>query len=228
MNPNSPLLDSNLLRRIAPLTLGGYGRFRHIVNEDGALPAKVKALCVAAAATSKGYHDMASRELRRARDLGLRFDEAASAAIVLSSVRGEAAALKFLEQLEAAYPGQQQDAAALQEIEVAPGEAEKNFLAYFGSMPPSLGKFFDVLPLGADAYYLMREGTINGTPLGKKFSELLLVTVLAADYSPLVSVHIKGARTAGASEAEIAEAIVCAVITSGLSAWVNGANAMDA
>lgn len=228
MNPNSPLLDSPLLRRIAPQTLGGYARFRQIINEDGALPARVKALCVAAAATSKGFHDMAGRELRRARDLGLRFDEASSAAIVLSSVRGEAAALKFLEQLDAAYPDEPQDTASLREIEVAPGEAEKNFLAYFGAMPPSLGKFFDVLPLGADAYYLMREGTINGTPLGKKVSELLLVTVLAADYSPLVSVHIKGARTAGAGEAEIAEAIVCAVVTSGLAAWVNGANAMDA
>ncbi len=227
MNKNSPLLDSPLLRRIAPLTLGGNGRFRKIVNEDGALPAKVKALFVAVAATTKGFRDMAKRELLRAQELGLSFDEASSAAIVLCSVRGEAAALAFIELLEGTYPGQTQGEVPLREIEVAPGEAEKNFLSYFGSMPPSLGKFFDLVPLGADAYYLMREGTINGTPLGPKYSELLLVTVLAADYSPLASVHIKGARTAGASEKEIAEAIICTVLTSGLSAWVSGANAMD-
>jgi alkylhydroperoxidase/carboxymuconolactone decarboxylase family protein YurZ len=126
------------------------------------------------------------------------------------------------------YPGSTGGAAPLRIKDVAPGEAEKNFLAYFGSMPPSLGKLAELLPLGADAYYLMREGTINGTPLGPKYSELLLVAVLAADYSPLAAVHIKGARTAGASEQEIAEAIVCTVATSGLSAWVSGAAAMDA
>jgi alkylhydroperoxidase/carboxymuconolactone decarboxylase family protein YurZ len=171
---------------------------------------------------------MASRELQRARQLGLELEEATAAAIVLSSVRGEGAALSFIEALEAVYPGSTGGEAPLRLKEVEPGEAEKNFLAYFGSMPPSLGKLTELLPLGADAYYLMREGTINGTPLGSKYSELLLVAVLAADYSPLTSVHIKGARKAGAGEREIAEAIVCTVATSGLSAWVSGSAAMDA
>jgi alkylhydroperoxidase/carboxymuconolactone decarboxylase family protein YurZ len=228
VSEDNALLGSPLLRRIAPLTLSGYARFRAIVDQDGALPAKVKALFVAVAATTKGYRTMALGELQRARRLGLSFEEASSAAIVLSSVRGEGAALTFIEALESVYPGSTGGGEPLRVREVAPGEAEKNFLAYFGAMPPSLGKLADLLPLGADAYYLMREGTINGTPLGAKCSELLLVAVLAADYSPLAAVHIKGARTAGASEHEIAEAIVCTVTTSGLSAWVSGAAAMDA
>lgn len=228
MNYESPLLQSALLRKIAPLTLGGYGRFRKIVDNDGALPSKLKAMFVAVAATTKGYREFALRELMRAKNLGLTFDEASSAAIVLSSVRGEGATLSYLATLEAAYPENKDGNEPLKEIEVAPGEAEKNFLAYFGNMPPSLGKFFSVLPSGADAYYLMREGTINGTPLGAKYSELLLVAVLAADYSPLASVHMKGARVAGANEEEIAETVVCTVLTSGLSAWVCGATAMDA
>lgn len=228
VSEDNALLGSPLLRRIAPQTLGGYARFRAIIDQDGALPAKVKALFVAVAATTKGYRQMALRELQRAQRLGLQFDEASSAAIVLSSVRGEGAALAFIDALESVYPESTGGEAPLRVMEVAPGEAEKNFLAYFGTMPPSLGKLASLLPLGADAYYLMREGTINGTPLGAKYSELLLVAVLAADYSPLTAVHIKGARTAGASEQEIAEAIVCTVTTSGLSAWVSGAAAMDA
>jgi alkylhydroperoxidase/carboxymuconolactone decarboxylase family protein YurZ len=171
---------------------------------------------------------MALRELTRAREMGLSFEEASAAAIVLSSVRGEGAAVSFIGALEAVFPGQTQGDEPFGEIDVEQGAAERNFLAYFGTMPPSLGKLAELLPLGADAYYLMREGTINGTPLGAKYSELLLVAVLAADYSSWASVHIKGARTAGASEPEIAEAIVCAVTTSGLSAWVSGATAMDA
>ena len=228
MSKDNLLLQSPLLRRIAPLTLGGYARFRTIVNRDGALPAKVKALFVSVAATTKGFRELALRELERARDLGLEFEEASAAAVVLSSVRGEGAALSFLDTLEVVYPQPTQGDEPLRDIEVAPGEAEKNFLAYFGTMPPSLGKLAKLLPVGADAYYLMREGTINATSLGPKYSELLLVAVLAADYSPLASVHIKGARTAGAAEPEIAEAILCTVLTSGLSAWVSGAAAMDA
>ncbi|MBD5805060.1 Carboxymuconolactone decarboxylase family protein [Azoarcus sp. Aa7] len=228
MTTQNRLLGSPLLRRIAPLTLGGYARFRRVIEEDGALPARIKVLFVAVAATTKGYREMASRELARAKELGLTFDEASSAAIVLSSVRGEGAALSFIAALEAVYPGETGGDEPLREIDVAPGEAEKNFLAYFGSMPPSLGKLASLLPLGADAYYLMREGTINGTRLGPKYSELLLVAVLVADYSPLAAVHIRGARTAGASEQEIAEAVVCTVATSGLSGWVSGATAMDA
>lgn len=224
----SLLLQSGLLRKIAPYTLCGYSRFREVVDKDGAIPARIKALYVAVAATIKGYRDMAQRELERSHGMGLSFEEASAAAIVLSSVRGEGAALSFIALLESEYPGQSEAAVPMPHIEVAAGEAEKNFLRYFGSMPPSLGKLLHLLPLGGDAYYLMREGTINGTPLGPKYSELMLVAVLAADYSPLASVHIKGARTAGASETEIAETLVCAVLTSGLSAWVTGANAMDA
>lgn len=225
---NSHLLKSPLLRRIAPYTLNGFSRFRTIVETDGALPARIKALYVAVVASTKGYPELAQRELKRAHGLGLSFEEASSAAIVLSSVRGEGAALRYLSLLEGEYPGMTGGDVPMPHMEVASGEAEKNFLAYFGTMPPSLGKLIDLVPLGGDAYYLMREGTINGTPLGPKYSELMLVAVLAADYSTLTSVHIKGARTAGATEPEVAEAIICTVLTSGLSAWVQGATAMDA
>ncbi|TDN61943.1 carboxymuconolactone decarboxylase family protein [Paraburkholderia sp. BL10I2N1] len=228
VDTTSLLLQSNLLRKIAPYTLGGYSRFRAIVDRDGAIPARIKALYVAVAATTKGYREMAKRELERARRLGLTYDEASAAAMILSSVRGEGAALSFISALESEYPGQSEVDVPMPEIEVKKDEAAQNFLRYFGTMPPSLGKLLELLPLGGDAYYLMREGTINGTALGPRYSELMLVVVLAADYSPLASVHIKGAKTAGATDTEVAEAIVCAVLTSGLSAWVSGATAMDA
>ena len=228
MNIDNALLKSPLLRRIAPMTVGGYRRLRTVVDTDGALPARIKALYVAVAATTRRYPEMARRELARARAAGLSFVEASSAAIVLTSVRGEGAALDFIAALEVEFPGQAGGTDAEREMAVEPGEAERNFLTYFGKMPPSLGKLLELMPTGGDAYYLLREGTINGTPLGPKYSELLLVTVLAADYSPLASVHMHGGRKVGATEAEIAEAVRCAVPTSGLSAWVMGAGAMDA
>jgi len=166
------------------------------------------------------------RELHQAAVLGLDVELAGSALAILASSRGEGAALRFAEIFAAVYPDSHAIEAEEVPIEVEAGEAERNFLGYFGTMPPSLAKLIELVPLGADAYYLMREGTLSGTALEPRHAELLLVTVLAADYSEWASVHMDGARSAGASEAEIAEAVLCAVPVAGLSAWVVGATAM--
>jgi len=228
MSEPNPLVALGRLRRDAPKTVAGFRRWRTIIDTDGVVPARIKRLFVACAATVKGYEEMALRELQAARDEGLAEAEAGAAVAILSSVRGEGAALRFHGLFGKVYPDAAEIEAANEDILVEPGAAEANFLHYFGTMPPSLGKLFEVKPLGADAYYLMREGTLSGTALGPVYAELLLVTVLAADYSEWASVHMKGARKAGASEEAVAEAVICAVPTAGLSAWVIGATAMDA
>ncbi len=216
------------VRAHAPKTLAGYRRFRSVIESDGALPKTLKLLFVAAAACVKGYGEMAERDLRAAAAAGLDADLAGAAIAILASSRGEGAALRFESIFARVYPDDARIEADETELVVAPGEAEKNFLSYFKAMPPSLGKLLDLVPVGGDAYYLMREGTLSGTALDPSHAELLLVTVLAADYSNWASVHMDGARRAGASEAAIAEAILCAVPVAGLSAWVVGATAMDA
>ena len=221
------LLSVALLRANAPKTLAGYARFRNVIDEDGALPATIKALLVAVAASTKGYADLARRELERGMALGLAFTEAAAGVTILCSVRGEGAALAFLDVVEQVYPDRVAPETASVAIEVGPDEARENFLAYFGTMPVSLGELVEHLPVAADAYYLMREGTLATTPIGKKYAELLLVTVIAADYHPLAAVHARGAMTAGASKAELYEAILCAVPVAGLSAWVAAINAIE-
>ena len=221
------LLSVALLRANAPKTLAGYARFRNVIDEDGALPATIKALLVAVAASTKGYADLARRELERGMALGLAFTEAAAGVTILCSVRGEGAALAFLDVVEQVYPDRVAPETASAAIEVGPDEARENFLAYFGTMPVSLGELVEHLPVAADAYYLMREGTLATTPIGKKYAELLLVTVIAADYHPLAAVHARGAMTAGASKAELYEAILCAVPVAGLSAWVAAINAIE-
>lgn len=227
MNKMNALIESSVLRRLAPKSLMGYRRFRDVLDNDGALPARVKALFMAVAATTKGYPEMACRELGRGMAAGLTWEEASSAAVILCSVRGEGAALRFVELLTSTYGHAEFGDVPMTDVTLAPGEARDNFLAYFGSMPPSLGKLVDRLPIAADAYYLMREGTLGSTAIGTKHAELLLVAVIAADYSPLVAVHAKGAMTAGATELELCEAILCAVPSSGLSSWVAASNAID-
>lgn len=219
--------ESNALRQNAPMTLSGLHAFREVTDTDGALPARVKALYLAVAALVKRYERLAARELARAKSIGLNVEEAQAGITILCSSRGEGAAEAFADLVAQVFGPDSTPETALDLYQPAEGEARDNFLAYFGEMPPSLGALVDHIPRAADAYYMMRQGTLAGTALGTKYAELLLVAVLAADYSPFVTVHAKGAVKAGASRNELYEAMICAVPVAGLSGWVSAHNSLD-
>jgi len=103
MTDSNALLQSVLLKQLAPFTLSGYALFREVIDSDGALPAKLKCLYSAVAATNKGYLELARRELERAARLGVLVNEAASGLILLSSLRGEGTALAFDAMLDMVY-----------------------------------------------------------------------------------------------------------------------------
>ncbi len=216
------LEDSPLLRHYAPYTVSGYRLFRQIIETDGAISADIKTLLVAVAAVARGKDELALAELERGARLGITIGQAVAGLIVLSSLRGEAAAMTF-EALLAKVYGPAADAAPVEQIPVAPGEAQHNFETYFGQVPVPLQVMLDRLPLGADAYYLMRRGSIDANPLSPKHGEFLLLSILAADYSPMTATHVRGARNAGATDEEIAEAIVCGIPAGGIAAWMAAA-----
>jgi alkylhydroperoxidase/carboxymuconolactone decarboxylase family protein YurZ len=222
------LLQTGLLKQLAPYTRSGYAMFREVIDTDGAMPARLKRLCAAVAAANRGYTDLARSELRGAEALGLTLTEAASGLILLSSLRGEGAALAFDAVIREVYPdaAATPHAAALERA--GPGEAEANFKAYFGTVPAALAILLRLVPRGADGYYLMRKGTIDCNQLDRKSAELMLITVLASDYSPMAATHIRAARAVGASDAEMAEAILCAVPSAGIAAWMSAGMLLEA
>ncbi len=216
----SPLMDVTLLRGYAPYTLAGYEKFRSVIESDGALPARLKALFATVAAVDRRHLALARRELARGVALGLTPKEATAGLIVLTSLRGEAAAIDFATLIEESFDGP--SAPSPQALpEAAEGEAESNFRAYWeGSIPAPLVQLIRLVPEAADAYYLMRRGSIDANPLSPKHGELLLLAILAAGYSPMAATHVRGARNAGASDEEIAEAVLCAVPSAGIAAWM--------
>ena len=215
----SPLMDVPLLQGFAPYTLAGYSGFRQVIDTDGAVPARLKALFTAVAAIDRRYPDLARRELERGRDLGLTVTDAVAGLIVLSSLRGEGAALEFASVIDQTFLDAQ--APAAQSLpSAAPGEAIDNFTAYFGMIPAPLAQLLRLCAPAADAYYLMRRGSIDANPLSPKHGELLLLAILAAGYSPMAQTHVRGARNAGATDEEIAEAVLCAIPSAGIAAWM--------
>jgi 4-carboxymuconolactone decarboxylase len=218
---SNALLQSPLLADLAPYTVSGYALFREIIEIDLALPARIKGLYAAVAAVNKRFSDLAERELSRAQAQGLTLDEACSGLILLSSLRGEGTALAYGDVLGRVYPQAPHPPRKVTLVRAEPGEAEANFRTYFGTVPQALATLMALVPRGADGYYLMRKGTIECNRLDRKLSELMLITVLAADYSPMAATHIKAARSVGATEQEMAEAILCAVPSAGIAAWMS-------
>jgi len=98
-----PLGEVALLRGHAPYTLAGYAGFRAVIDTDGAVPARFKALFASVAAIDRRYPDLARRELARGAALGLTVRDATAGLIVLSSLRGEGAALEFADVLAATF-----------------------------------------------------------------------------------------------------------------------------
>lgn len=215
----SPLMDNPLLQGHAPYTLAGFAAFRSVIDTDGAVSAKLKALFAAVAAVDRRHLALARREMDRGVMLGLTIREATAGLIVLTSLRGEAAAMDFAAILAECF-----DAPQPHEPKPLPvaedGEALANFTAYFGTIPAPLAQLLRLSPKAADAYYLMRRGSIDANPLSPKHGELLLLAILAAGYSPMAATHVRGARNAGASDEEIAEAVLCAVPSAGIAAWM--------
>lgn len=228
MTDSNALLQSVLLKQLAPLTLSGYSLFREVIEADGALPAKLKCLLAAVAACNRGYTDLARSELEAAARRGLTLNEAASGLILLSSLRGEGAALAFNTILCAVYPVPATAETEPERVRAAPGEAEANFKAYFGTVPPALATLLRLAPIGADGYFLMRRGTIDCNQLDRKSAELMLIAVLASDYSPMAATHIRAARAVGATDEEMAEAILCAVPSAGIAAWMGAGVLLEA
>lgn len=216
---NSPLMEIPLLQEGAPFTLAGFAAFRQVIDTDGAVPARLKALFAAVAAIDRRYPELAEREFRRGVGLGLGIREATAGIVVLASLRGEAAALEFSRLVDGCFGDG--IAPVPQPLPSAQsGEAEANFNAYFGTIPAPLAQLMRLVPAAADAYYLMRRGSIDANPLSPKHGELLLLAILAASYSPMAETHVRGARNAGASDREIAEAVLCAVPSAGIAAWM--------
>jgi len=215
----SPLMDIALLQGHAPYTLAGFAAFRSVIDSDGAVPARLKALFAAVAAVDRRHLDLARREMARGGALGLTPKEATAGLIVLTSLRGEAAAADFAAILADCFDDLQAPAPKpLPKAEA--GEAVANFTAYFGTIPAPLQQLLRLSPAAADGYYLMRRGSIDANPLSPKHGELLLLAILAAGYSPMAATHVRGARNAGATDEEIAEAVLCAVPAAGIAAWM--------
>ena len=222
----SPALADGELAAISPKFAEGYARIRDVTDRDGACPAWAKALYMACAAAVRCQPEVTLRELTRSRELGLSLTDARGASLAVLISRGDATYHAFARAIDQAF-----DVAAGQSSEPIPDfsldrqAALDYFQSYFGFVPDYIEVMADNAPRALEGYVLMRQWSLAENMLDAKHVELLLCTINAAEFSSrFVNIHANGARNAGASEAEITEAVVCAIPISGVASWLPGAD----
>lgn len=223
----STVLRSGEVAAVSPKFAEGFARIREVTDQDGALPAWAKAMYMACAAAVRHHDDLLHREVGRARDLGLTLTQAHGAALSVMISRGEGVYAAMATAIESAYGEAIQIPEQAVEIDFAIDRqgALDYFTEYFGWVPDYIELMADEAPRALEGYVLMRQWALAENLLEAKHVELLLCTVNAAEFSSrFVNVHANGARNAGASEAELVEAVVCAIPVSGVASWLPGAD----
>jgi 4-carboxymuconolactone decarboxylase len=210
---------------VSPALGAGIGRIYDALRTDGALPAGDKAVHMAFAHAALDQRPLLARELERAAALGVAGAFVASASVLLLLTRGETAFREFTLAARERFAFPRIDGEA---PETSPEGALAYFREHFGGEVPYRQLLFaELAPESFAGYQLMHRGALHDNRIETVQGELLLCTALAAEYAfDLLDVHITGARAAGASEATIAEALLCAVPASGLTAWAGGSGAL--
>ena len=224
----SAVLASGEIRAVGEKFAEGYARIREVCESDGACAAWAKALYMACAASVKGHRDLCRREMQRSRDLGLTLDQARGAALAVMISRGEAVYRTFTEMVDAVF-GSSIDAPTdtAPEFPLDLNGCLDYFQGYFGFVPDYIRLMADDAPRALEGYVLMREWALAENLLEAKHVELLLCTVNAAEFSSrFINVHANGARRAGATEAELVEAVLCAIPVAGVASWLPGADGL--
>ncbi|MCY4194538.1 MAG: carboxymuconolactone decarboxylase family protein [bacterium] len=222
----SPALHRGELAAISAKFAEGYARIRDVTDRDGACPAWAKALYMACAGAVRAQPELTLRELTRSRRLGLSLSDARGASLAVLISRGEATYDAFARAVDQAFEvAADQSGEPIPDFSLDRQAALDYFQSYFGFVPDYIEVMADNAPRALEGYVLMRQWSLAENMLDAKHVELLLCTVNAAEFSSrFVNIHANGARNAGASEAEITEAVVCAIPVSGVASWLPGAD----
>lgn len=222
----APSLDG--LTRLPRQLVAGRTLIRDVLDHDGAVAAGHKALFMASAAASTGRAAMVRRELQRAAACGVTTDEAMTAAGIVLTSRGEDAFADIVDAIDAVF-AQPPDLTTSTDGATSMEDPSGYFARYFGTVPAYIEVMAEHAPSALEGYALMREVATARNALGAVSSELLLCTINATTFSTgFVEIHARAARRAGASIAQVVEAVLCSIPVGGVPTWITAADAIVA
>jgi alkylhydroperoxidase/carboxymuconolactone decarboxylase family protein YurZ len=199
--------------------LGGF--LTSPLDGTSGLPAKIRHLALALAYSNKGSAVLSKEHGARAIADGLTRDEAIEALMAGVLARGAGTLWNNLWLAEQAPVG------AGYEPEASTPADTAAILQYMGQAFGSVPQWGELLsgasPSTFEAYYQLRAVVFRDAALPRRYKELLLVTLNCTErYEVGIGVHARGALTAGASRAELLDAVRTSIISGGIVAWLAG------
>jgi alkylhydroperoxidase/carboxymuconolactone decarboxylase family protein YurZ len=214
-----------------PAFAEGLARLGDVLFTDAALPATSKMLFAAAIAAVKRDEMLVDHFMSKVAAGGLPVEHVDGACVGVLNSRGVVPHSLLAAARDAHY--KTVPATATSEVSWADNadvaSARTYFEGYFGSVPDFVQLLADSAPTALEGFFLMRQAALSGTQMPDKLMELLLCAVNAAEYQPRsVTLHGRGARRAGATEAELVEACLVALPFAGLASWLPTADGVIA
>lgn len=222
------------MHTFSPEALNAYMDLRLSVLKDGALTRKEKELILVGINAARRYERSMIYHTQGAVDAGATLEELAEifSACVLS--RGLPAWLEGVKSLN--FAAQYKNGSKTDKetgIENS-GEKElvgnlKTSLEYyqnnFHTIPNWVSQLAHFNPDALIHYTSLRNTALNNGKVSRKLKELVLVGINTSErYAEGVRIHTEGARSCGATEGELAECHLTALLTAGIPAWFEGSD----
>ena len=219
----------DVLLLTAPSVHGALEHVRAVTDGDGALDAGFKAALMAVTGATQRETSFAARELARAAALGVSAARIWAVAALTLSSRGEGAYERFVETARDHFEPPAGDLApvAHPDPEDEAAHAEAYLSARTGSLPDYAKLLRDFAPTAFVGYAQLLESAWNQPALSPAEVQLVLTCInVAAIRADFAAHHSRLARAAGASDAEIIEAAICAIPCGGVTAWYGAAGGL--
>ncbi len=190
------------------------------LSSAGPLAPGTVALCVAAVAAWKDEPAWLRAALQLARHHGVTAAALRQGGAVVALARGTCAERRYLAGVAQQFPNVVTLAVAEERAGDAGFDAWSYFEGHFGTVPERVALLRQLLPDELATYGRCHAAALHSPVLDTTVAELMLCALNASDFQQeLLQIHVVGARRAGASEEEIAQAGFAATPFCGIAAW---------
>ena len=225
--------SAKLVERIAaidPAFAGGIVHLERVLRRDAELGVADKALILVATAAVRDPGGLGD-EINRALRLGVTATSLRAVALALYLSRGARPCRDVLDAVDLLVrdrePAALHAAAPPTGAPIPSEEIVAEFGRVFGTVPDRVALLVEYSDDGLQAYHRMRTAVLSSGTLEPRLAELMLMEVNSTEHrGDFAAVHARGARAAGASEAQLVEAGLCAVAAGGVAAWLSAAEAI--
>ncbi|MEK5520407.1 carboxymuconolactone decarboxylase family protein [Heyndrickxia sporothermodurans] len=219
-----------------PEALEAYTELRHGILKDGALSRKEKECILVGINAARRYERSMIYHTQGAVDAGATLEELAEILSVCILSRGLPAWLEGIKSLAFAANYMKENDYSMDHQETEIQSVNKNefknlndcleyYRSMFGSEPKWVTDLAEYHPDALLHYTNLRNVNLTDGKVSRKLKELVLVGINTSErYPEGIRIHTEGARSCGATEAELAECHLTAVLTAGIPAWFEGAD----